>query len=588
MAHLPALFCVHTVADLEAMAASSGSITGRLLANQLRQTSTSSSPIGGNQYCLPPHLMAIVPLQDLDGDGGNDAVQVSYFGCLPRVTLAWDVLDGATGRTEWSGSATGFLPGLYNAAVGPAAKQGLLVMTYDPTWVEDQGEGKPYNGVGLSMAAYSGAGHLWWQRSVSAEVKDSQNWQGPSMPQLGLLVSGRTLDALYSFVSSKTLDPVGLVATVTATITTIDGRNGHQIAQPPITQGPTTPTVPFVVGDLDRDGRNDYILCGGFTLGGVKVAGEPPDVHRLFIDAYSSRTSAKLWSQSYDEYSYLVFASGLRDVTGDQTPDIYGLVLSFDSGIKTLLIDGGNGSLDVDTAGSPVMLVRQRSGPPLFGIGTYTDSANKFTAELTGYDKAGHAWPVASLSVNKPANANSSSAFWLDVSDLNGDSLDDVGVYVASASKRAQNMTGAIIGSDSSVHRVAVASNGPGSILIPWWPLGDSLRGRRGYDVYKVTALADDRMRLQIASGLSAKVFLTMDFRTAHLYSVWPSVLQLPRGAAATTSTCRQLLVDVDTMKPDAGTGFVLTPSTDRATWALRMYGPEFRPSIKTGAGSAC
>jgi hypothetical protein len=589
MAQLPAMFCVHTVSDLAAMAASSGSITGRLLANKLRQSSTGSSPIGGNKYCLPPHLVAIGSLSDLDGDGGNDAIRVSYAGCLPRVTLAWDVLDGATGQTDWSGSATGFLPGLYDAAVGPAAKKGLLVMAYDPTWVEDQGEGKAYHGVALSMVAYSGSGHRWWQRSVTADVKDSQNWQGPSTPQLGSLVSGRTLDALYSFVTSKTLDPVGLATTVTSTITTVDGRSGKLDAQPPITQGPTTPTVPSIVGDLDRDGRSDYVLSGGFDLVPFRIDGLPPSVHRLFVDAYSSRTSGKLWSQSYDEYPYTVFATGLRDVTGDQTPDITALVFDFDTaGLKTLLIDGGNGSLVVDTPGQPIMLVQQRRGPPLFCIGTYTDGSNKFTTDLTGYDKSGHAWPVAELSVNKPPNANNNFVFWMGVSDLNGDSLVDVGVYLASASKTAQNTAGAIVGSDGSVHRVAVVSNEPGSFQIPWSPLGSSLRGHRGLDVYKTIVLGDDHIRLLIASGLATKPFLTIDFRTAHIFSVWPTALQLPRRAAEMASgKCRQLLVDVDTAKPEAGIGFLFAPSTDRATWTQRMYGPPIPLSIKT-AHSGC
>lgn len=561
------------------------------LAPRLQRAATGSE----DRMCLSESLSGWFVTPDLTGDAARDVIATTLAGCTPRITMRMTLLDGRTGRIGWHTSVTSFLPLPFLTAVGSPARPGVLVESYDWSWQVARQHGRTYHGTALTAAAFDNHGHRVWHFQVPADVNADGSYTAPTDAQFGRLVSRRSLDLVYSQLNGSATDTSGVQGLGSPTVTNVfvDGRNGSSAADPTIRPALLTPTYPQVVGDIDGDGRDDYVLVGGFEVtadAAVIIPGVgavPPPVHRLVVEAHNARNHAAWWSQTLNS-PVEAFFWVLRDFDGDQWPDLGGLVFpdyaAGDDNLHTLLLDGVNGGVLISHDGWLSGVLRRGLRTPLLALASPQDDGKTAAVRVDAYGLNGWHRRITELRVAYPGNASDfagSFTAMMDEGDLDSDGFDELGLLISTNSGSVTNHGSQLVGSNLSVHPVRLAFFGmrPG-----WQALFASIKGRAD-DLYRVHRSGRRGWRLDVDAGLRPRqlVSITLTARERP-FDAYPTVLSGGYG-----SRCRSLLLGTD--RDRAGGPLTLLriqPSTGRLQWQRTLFGPRFPVRVAVDQRPAC
>jgi len=576
---LPATFCVRTVEDLAAYVRASGSPIASWLAPRLRRAASGPE----DRFCLPGSVSGWMVSPDLTGDGRRDVVAISLVGCTPAITMTMRLVDGRSGRLRWHASVTSFLPLPYLTELGSPQQPGVLVESYDWSWQLARLHGRTYHGTALAAAAFNSHGRRVWHLAVPADVNADQSYTAPTDAQYGRLISRHSVDLVYSRLNGAPVDLTGVEGLGSPTVTNVfvDGRTGRSSPDPTITPALLTPTYPQVVGDIDGDGRDDYLLIGGFEIAspvGVIIPGVgtlPPTIHRLVIEAHNARNHAAMWSQTLNLPVWSFF-SLVRDFDGDQWPEISGLVFpdwaSGEESFRSLLLSGANGNVLINREGWAVDVLRRGLRTPLLALASPYDDGTSAGVLIDAYAINGWHRRVAALRVAYPttnANYSGSLVAMIGEGDLDSDGLDELGLIVETNSGPVRRHASELLGSNLSVHQVHLAFN---PLQRGWQPLYASIKGR-GDDLYSVQHEGRTGWQVDVDAGLDPRELLRFVVSSRQRPAeVYPSVL-----SGSDSKGCRALVVGA--WRDRSGGPMTLLrvgPGTGQVRWQRTVFGARF------------
>jgi hypothetical protein len=441
-----------------------------------------AEPAGG--YDGPPaaqevlfSLSYLVKAGDLDGDGGEDLVdvlvEVSYddlTGFSEGVRL--NAYRGRDGKVLWTKEVP---PSCYAfpvfGPVGAEGKPGVLVVSYACRRADAPDPVPLYAGAGVTavtLSAYDGAGTAVWERVLGGTRGIAEfTYAGASPVVEGVFDAnpGGGADVLVANIGgAEAYSPVDYDYAgggSTARLMVVDGANGVPREVPGAFASRQYDFWASPVGDLDGDGRADVVAS--YT-----------DVQdNVVAHAVSSLTGAPLWTRTVGPADEIgsgidVEVTAVGDATGDGDADVALTVLAYGpsspvpgsppagGGAFTELVDGASGEArwrkPGELSGVAGNADRKAGVELVVGYGTYTSSAVGFAA--AAYNASGsRVWSV-SRRLNVRGATDRPSVGWSVIGDVHTDGVAELGYgIVVPAGKKTRRDEGAVNGRTGRIIR---------------------------------------------------------------------------------------------------------------------------------------
>ena len=468
-----------------------------------------------------------VPIQDVDGDHGDDVLEIRGTAVKgPAVA----VRSGRTGRQKWVVP----VDALYAVEYVPVPGGRSVVLTYSET---QDGED--------ALLAFAGTTTFTVQAldaTTGAQIW-STDWTGvltfspAAVTLVGLAMPGGVLKTRPGGHPTLLIDSFDEVYTDVS-----DTLRGHLEYVDLVTGQSTGPTKDVdgeasfsPVGDMDADGTDDVVE--------VESAGT--------ITALSGVDAHSLWTvQSQAKFDYAA-AYLSADMTGDRRPDVFVSAGTFDDQAGSLVaLDGRTGHQLWQHAASGARSLGDidRDGRSDTRLLTYVGSAIRYTA----VSSSGRTLWSTTVTPTVP---RTSALSWL-AGDLDGDGIQDSYVRLVDRSEAG-----------SSIGKRSFVVNGRTGRLAehPDWgiPVGDSLDGRGDDFARTATVLANGAQRvvLTVVDGRSGRTEWQRQLpveSSAGLADVW---------AGNFSGTGRMDLLDILT-EPDRAVVVVQQGHSGRTSWS--------------------
>lgn len=544
---------------------------------------------------LFPYLF---PVGDLDGDGQHDVVALSRPGQPGQDSAGTTRVvarRGTDGGELWTREVrTEAVVYPVAAPSGPDGEPGVLLAGYALTafgsTATSQGQPgeSPFGfgdygvGVTLDLVALTGTGQPAWSRSYAG---GAFAYTGTTLSVVrGLPLLGGLLDAFGGpatdvLVSVYDRAPSGATTQDDALTTfVVDGADGSERGRV-VADVSGARAEPRPAGDLDGDGRDDYL---------VAVSGANDEVPDLLTARRGSDGQA-LWTTPVGTLSPGTFtARPLGDTDGDGSGEV---VLGDDALPQTpsqrqqaqvRVVDGASGRTLLAVPGQRADVVGDVDGDGVRDLAVQRLSGSGLLVRVL----SARGEPLATRTVALPGTVS------LDeqgpAGDVDGDGVQDLRFSLRNgAGTDARTLAGVLSGRTAAVLR-----SGP----LPGRPLGLSVDGS-GDDFVRVDRFGDSVRDISVVDGLTGTTLRTVRVRPQGDRTSFEQVAVLPGRELPSLLVATSAVVADGTVFPDSPytsaddvvrNVHVLDLSTSAARWQTDPDGmppsPTFRGTAAVGA----
>ncbi|HVF53984.1 MAG TPA: hypothetical protein VNC78_10350 [Actinomycetota bacterium] len=268
-------------------------------------------------------------VHDLTGDGLDDVLlhrysftfDASVSPPVERTRTRISLLEGRTGRRIWTkrwaseGAGGSFA---FEAITGDPARNGLFVMSV----TETSGAATPmvYRFV-YEIEALSPRGRSLW----SADFESTWLFEIGVVTITGLLtldvfdgIGGRQTDLL---LGTGEYVEIGLTSVTDISAAVVDGLDGRSVAHPGRVHSVNFFPVPWPVGDLNEDRKQDYVFTMSGPYVGTDEENQPVVTTSGVLSARRGDDGSIIWDEPLDLGLFAYVQDG-GDITGSDIADL--------------------------------------------------------------------------------------------------------------------------------------------------------------------------------------------------------------------------------------------------------------------------